>query len=62
MILPDGNRKDVMGVDVGIPRRVLEDITIIWARSISEVITTVLLPGFSASSEAESSTAGMSRL
>lgn len=62
VILPDGNRKDVMGVDVGIPRRVLEDITIIWARSISEVITTVLLPGFTASSEAESSTAGMSRL
>ncbi|GAA5973918.1 hypothetical protein JCM3765_003422, partial [Sporobolomyces pararoseus] len=38
VILPFANRKDVNGVDAGIPLKVIQDITIVWVRSVVEAI------------------------
>ncbi|GAA5889672.1 hypothetical protein JCM16303_003051 [Sporobolomyces ruberrimus] len=38
VLLPEGNRKDVDGVDAGLPSMIKEEIDIVWIRSLRDVL------------------------
>ncbi|GAA5930562.1 uncharacterized protein JCM15063_002397 [Sporobolomyces koalae] len=42
VVLPFGNRKNVYGIDAGLPTRVKDDLEIVWVRTVSEALEATL--------------------